>query len=229
MDNSVVIKGNKNGITVILDNKIDFEALKEKIATKFKDSSSILGACKTAISFQGRDLSDSEEVEILEIIGKNSDLDVVCVLNDDDDEKNRKFGKAVDDKLMDVSGNYAVFHKGMIRGGDSLEKDKSIIVLGDVNPNASISSDGNIIILGSLKGIAQAGASGNRNAFIFALDMQPSQLRIADSIARAADPGTKDDMFLSGPMIAYLEQGNIVIETVNKNSINSIKLTPSVI
>ena len=228
MDNSVVIKGNKNGITVILDSKIDFEALKEKIATKFKDSSSILGSCKTAISFQGRDLTDSEEVEILDIIGKNSDLDVVCVLNDDD-EKDRKFGKAVDDKLMDVSGNYAVFHKGMIRGGDSLEKDKSIIVLGDVNPNATISSDGNIIVLGSLKGIAQAGASGNRNAFIFALDMQPSQLRIADSIARAADPDTKDDVFLSGPMIAYLEQGNIVIETVNKNSINSIKLTPSVI
>ncbi|MCR5324759.1 MAG: septum site-determining protein MinC [Lachnospiraceae bacterium] len=229
MDNSVVIKGNKNGITVILDNKIDFEALKEKIATKFRDSSSILGACKTAISFQGRNLTDSEEMEILDIIGKNSDLDIVCVINDDDDEKNRKFGKAVDDKLMDMSGNVAVFHKGIIRGGDSLERDKSLVILGDVNPNASVTSDGNIIILGSLKGIAQAGASGNRNAFIFALDMQPSQLRIADAIARAADPDAKDEVFSAGPMIAYLEQGSIVMETVNKDSIKNIKLTPSVI
>ncbi|MBR4725797.1 MAG: septum site-determining protein MinC [Lachnospiraceae bacterium] len=226
MDNSVVIKGNKNGITVILDGKMDFELLKEKIAAKFKDSSRILGEYKTAIAFQGRDLTDAEEIEILDIIGKNSDLDIVCVINDDD-KTSQAFGNAIDTKLMDVSGNVAVFHKGIIRGGDVVSKDKSIIVLGDVNPNASLSSDGNIIILGSLKGIAQAGASGNRNAFIFALDMQPSQLRIADVIARSAD--TKDGMFESGPMIAYLDGENICIEPVSKKAVNNIRLTPSIL
>ena len=226
MDNSVVIKGNKNGITVILDNKTDFETLKELIATKFRDSSKILGACKTAIAFQGRELSDAEEIEILDIIGQNSELDIVCVLNDDE-EKDKAFGKAIDDKLMDVSGNVAVFHKGIIRGGDIVNKDKSIIVLGDVNPNASLSSDGNIIILGSLKGMAQAGASGNRNSFIFALDMQPSQLRIADVIARSSDEKGSDAV--SGPMIAYLDQDNICIETVSKKAMSSIKLTPSLL
>ena len=224
MDNSVVIKGNKNGITVILDNKIDFETLKDKIATKFQDSSKILGACKTAIAFQGRKLSDAEEIEILDTIGANSQLDIVCVINEDE-EKNNIFGNAIDTKLMDVSGNIAVFHKGMIRGGDTVCEDKSIILLGDVNPNANISSNGNIIVLGSLKGMAHAGASGNRNAFIFALDLQPMQLRIADTIAQP----DKDNPIDPGPMIAYLENENICIEPVSKKAVNAIKLTPSLL
>ena len=224
MDNSVVIKGNKNGITVILDNKLEFEDLKERIAVKFRDSSKILGECKTAIAFQGRKLTDAEEIEILDTIGANSQLDIVCVLNEDDD-KSRTFGNAIDAKLMDDSANVALFKKGILRGGDNQVEDKSVILLGDVNPNANITSDGNIIILGSLKGMAHAGASGNRNAFIFALDLQPMQLRIADTIAQP----DKDNPIDPGPMIAYLEQDNICIEPVSKKAVNAIKLTPSIL
>ncbi|MBO4506809.1 MAG: septum site-determining protein MinC, partial [Lachnospiraceae bacterium] len=48
-----------------------------------------------------------------------------------------------------------------------------MIYVGDINPGAAISSNGNIIVLGALKGNAVAGASGNRDAFVFALDMNP--------------------------------------------------------
>ena len=223
MDNSVVIKGNKNGITVVLDKNMDFGMLKERIAAKFQSSAKVFGASKVAISFRGRELSNEEELEVLDVIGNNSELEIVCVLNEDNNRE-KLVGKAIDETLMDNSGNYAVFHKGIIRGGDSVVKDKSIVVLGDVNPNASLCSNGNIIILGSLRGMAHAGASGNKNAFIFALDMQPSQLRIADVIARAADDKTHDDQPV--PMIAYLDEENICIETVNKKSVNNIRLTP---
>ena len=227
MDNSVVIKGNKNGITLILDSKLDFETLKEKIAVKFKDSARIWGNTKVAIAFQGRELTDAEQVEILDVIGENSDLDVICVLAEDDN-RSRSFGEAIDETLMDRSGNSAVFYKGIIRGGEVVERDKSIIVLGDVNPNANLSSEGNIVILGSLKGTACAGSSGNRNAFIFALDMQPSQLRIADFIARSAD-GTESKLNSTGPMLAYLDSENICIEPVSKKAIGNINLKPGIV
>ena len=223
MDNSVVIKGNRNGITVILDSAMDFEQLKKRIAEKFQSSAKIFGSSKVAVTFQGRRLSDREELEVLDIICNNSELEIVCVLSDDE-SKNKAFGKAIDETMMESSGNYAVFHKGIIRGGDSVSKDKSIVVLGDVNPNATLCSNGNIIILGALRGIAQAGASGNRNAFIFALDMEPSQLRIADVIARSDDEkGSPKSM---GPMIAYLDGENICIESVSKKAVNSISLNP---
>ena len=224
MDNSVMIKGNKNGITVVLDSNLDFAVLKEKLAEKFQSSAKVFGSSRIAVSFQGRTLTDSEELELIDIIGQNSELEVICVLNDDE-SKGKMVGKAIDESLMDVSGNFAVFKKGIIRGGDTINEDKSIILLGDVNPNASVSSNGNIVILGSLRGMAQAGASGNKNAFIFALDMQPMQLRIADVIARAADE--KETEKNTVPMIAYLDDDNICIETVSKKAVNSIKLTPS--
>ncbi|MCR5684292.1 MAG: septum site-determining protein MinC [Lachnospiraceae bacterium] len=227
MDNSVVIKGNKNGITLLLDPKLDFETLKEKIAVKFRDSARIWGDHKVAIAFQGRDLTDAEQVEVLDVIGQNSSLDVICVLSDDDTQS-KNFTEAIDETLMDRSGNSAVFYKGIIRGGEIVEKDKSIIVLGDVNPNANIISEGNIVILGSLKGTACAGSSGNHNAFIFALDMQPSQLRIADTIARSAD-ASEGKTGSTGPMLAYLDHENICIEPVSKKAIGNINLRPGIV
>ena len=43
------------------------------------------------------------------------------------------------------------------------------------------------MILGALKGNAQAGCMGDRNCFIFALDMQPIQIQIGDLIAKSPD------------------------------------------
>lgn len=48
-----------------------------------------------------------------------------------------------------------------------------------------------MIILGSLKGNVYAGSSGNTNAFVVALDMDPVQIRIADTIARSPDKPRK--------------------------------------
>lgn len=221
MDNSVVIKGNKNGIVIVLDPELPFEALKERCAQKFIDSSKFLGDCKTAISFEGRSLSAAEELELLDVIRENSKLDVVCVL-DKDDSKSKSFEDAINEKLMDYSGNVARFYKGNLRSGQVLEMDTSVIVIGDVNPGASVVSNGNIIVLGSLKGTAYAGASGNINAFVLALDMMPIQIRISDVIARS--PDKPDKQSAAETKIAYLEDGRIYTETVSKNVLNSLKI-----
>jgi len=43
------------------------------------------------------------------------------------------------------------------------------------------------LIWGKLKGVAHAGATGNQKCRIMALEMQPTQLRIADAVARAPE------------------------------------------
>jgi septum site-determining protein MinC len=103
-----------------------------------------------------------------------------------------------------------------------LEFETSVVIIGDVNHGASIVSKGNIIVLGSLKGHAFAGATGNTNAFVVALDMSPMQIRIADTIARAPDKPVKDE--IKEPKIAFLEEGNIYIEPLNKNILHDIRL-----
>lgn len=221
MNNSVIIKGNKHGIVVVLDAKIEFEQLKEEIAKKFKESSKFLGNAQMAISFEGRILTDMEQREVLNIISENSDLCVVCIVNFDE-EKDKVFQKALDEKLMELSNTIGQFYKGNLRSGQTLEMETSVIVIGDVNPGASIVSKGNIIILGALKGTVFAGASGNENAFVLALDMCPGQIRIADTIARAPDHPAKEEQ--KEAKIAFLEEGNIYIEPLNKKVLGDIRL-----
>lgn len=219
MNQSVVIKANNYGIRVVLDPEPDFVSLKQMVAEKFRESARFLGNADLALSFEGRELSDTEERELLNIISINSELHIVCVI-DKDPAREEMFKKSLSDKLMELDSKTGQFYKGNLRSGQVLEFETSVIVLGDVNPGAKIISKGNIIILGSLKGNAIAGAAGNENAFILALNMKPIQLRIADAIARCSDEPDKDQT--KEPQIAFMEEGNIYIETLDKNALGSI-------
>lgn len=221
MNNSVIIKGNKYGIVVVLSPDEPFEELKQLIADKFKESSKFFENAKMAISFEGRKLTTEEQREILDIISENADMHIVCIM-DNDAELQDKFHKTLDQKLLELSNNTGQFYKGILRSGASLEFETSVIIIGDVNHGARVVSKGNIIVLGALKGTAFAGATGNTNSFVVALDMSPTQIRIADTIARAPDKPVKEEV--KEAKIAFLEDGNIYIEPLNKNILQDINL-----
>lgn len=221
VNNSVIIKGNKFGIIVVLSSDVNFEDLKVQIADKFKESSKFFEKAKMAISFEGRTLTNEEQKDILDIIGKNTDMQIVCVI-DNDPKTEELFKKTLEEKLMELENNTGQFYKGILRSGAALEFENSVVIIGDVNNGARVVSKGNIIVLGSLKGNAFAGATGNTNSFVVALDMSPTQIRIADTIARSPDKPVKDAV--KEPKIAFLEDGNIYIEPLNKNVLNDIRL-----
>lgn len=224
MDNSVIIKGNKYGIIVVLDEELSFPELKVKVRNKFKDSSKFFDDAKMAISFEGRDLSTEEERQILDIIAEETELHVVCII-DKDEKTEEVFKKSLDEKLLELSNTTGQFYKGNLRSGQVLESETSIIIIGDVNPGARIVSKGNIVVLGSLRGTVFAGATGNSNSFVVALDMMPGQIRIADAIARSPDNlKTKEVKEAKEAKIAFLEEGNIYIEPLSKDAINDISL-----
>ena len=100
MKNSVVIKGNKYGIIVMLDNTMPFEELKEAVASKFKESSKFLGDSAMGITFEGRFLENDEIRELLDVINENSDLNIVCVV-DNDKEIARLIGEKTKDEVLD--------------------------------------------------------------------------------------------------------------------------------
>lgn len=221
MNNSVMIKGNKYGIVVVLDDTLDFSELKEIIAEKFKESNKFFGDAKMALSFEGRKLSVDEQREILDIIHENSSLHVICIV-DNDTNQEALHKKSLEDKLMELSQTTGQFYKGTLRSGSVVEFETSVIIIGDVNNGARVVSKGNIIVLGALKGNAYAGATGNTNSFVVALNMQPLQIRIADIIARSPDKPIKEET--KEAKIAFLEEGNIYIEPISKSVLNDISL-----
>lgn len=221
MNHSVMIKGTKSGIIVVLDEETEFDLLVQQVAEKFRESSKFLGNATIAISFEGRKLSNEQQKILVDTISSNTQLFVACVV-ETDPQKEELFRKNLEECLMDLTTNTGQFYKGNLRSGQVLDVETSIIVIGDINNGAKVVSKGNIIILGALKGTAFAGASGNERAFVVALDMNPLQIRIADVIARAPDKPTKNAV--KEAKIAFIEDGNIYIEPLNKNVLHDICL-----
>ena len=82
----------------------------------------------------------------------------------------------------EIATSETKFHKGSLRSGQQLEFEGSLVIIGDVNPGAQVIAGENIIILGQLRGLAHAGAKGNRDAVIEAVEIDSLQLRIADVV-----------------------------------------------
>lgn len=99
-----------------------------------------------------------------------------------------------------------LYLKTTIRSGMEIRHDGTVILFGDVNPGGAILAQGDILIWGRLRGIAHAGAKGDRTCRIMGLHLQPTQLRIADVVARAptTPPGNH-------PEIAYISSDGIRI------------------
>jgi septum site-determining protein MinC len=97
-----------------------------------------------------------------------------------------------------------------LRSGQKIETEHSLVVFGDVNSGAELIAGGDIVVLGTLRGVAHAGAydetGGGR--VIFALDLQPTQLRIGMVISR----GGGSDKKSSAPEVARVESNLIVVE-----------------
>lgn len=217
----VVIKSNKYGIVLILDDKMPHESLLEEIALKFKESARFFKDAKMVLTFEGRNLTKEEEFDILAVIEKNSSIHIVCVI-DQNMERENYFKKTLEGKLDEIDNQDGQFYKGTLRSGQVLESETSVVVLGDVNPGAKVISKGNIIILGTLKGTVYAGAAGNESAFVAALSMNPMQIRIGDVIARSSDEHKKKQD--GEPKISFVENGSIYIEPITKEVLNDIHI-----
>lgn len=228
MGNAVMIKGTTYGFSVYIDEQAEFSLVAEEIKEKFKESAKFFGNAKMAISFDGKKLSTDEQRKILDIIAENSDVNIVCVI-DKNSETEELHRKSLEDHLQALDGSNGQFYKGNLRSGQVLETETSIIIIGDVNQGATVTSKGNIIVLGALYGNVYAGAGGNENAFVMALELDPVQIRIADTIARAPDKVGKmlwkrEKEKTKEPKIAFRSGENIFIEPVSRTVLNDIKL-----
>jgi septum site-determining protein MinC len=103
-----------------------------------------------------------------------------------------------------------LFLRRTLRSGQSIQHDGDICIIGDVNPGAEIIGGGDVVVWGSLRGVVHAGASGDTNAVICALQLAPTQLRIADMRSRSPETGGSGPRVT--PEIARSVNGQIVVE-----------------
>jgi septum site-determining protein MinC len=106
-----------------------------------------------------------------------------------------------------LEGENAVLVHRTLRSGFKISHHGHIIVLGDVNPGAEVIAGGSIIVWGRLRGGVHAGADGDENQVICALELTPTQLRISGYAA--SSPKRKGKL---EPELARIENGQIIAQ-----------------
>lgn len=240
MAERVTLKGVKSGIVLRLPEGGDFDALIPAIEDKFKNAAEFFGSKHLILSIEGRQISEAEAGRILMLLAGNTKVKCEGVVIDNPDLEDR-FSKLLGpdpghenelaamkkerDRMMStietlkgaVDPRNCRVIMGNLRSGANIETPGSLMVIGDVKPGASVTAGGCVFVLGALQGTADAGAYGDPDAFIFAMEMDPIQIRISDAMAIAADntPKQKKGIFAKKearpPEVALINEGHIII------------------
>ena len=224
MKNPVIIKSFPNGLSIYLDAEMPFAQLLEEIGMKFRESANFFKDASMVVSFEGRELSDQEERQIVNVITANSALNILCIMGKNE-ETNKNYVKALQ-KLsfhQEVLENAGQFYKGTLKDGQLLETENSIIVLGDVYPGACIVSSKDVVILGGLFGQAYAGGNGEEGHFVVALEMSPEKLKIGDFKYKTSEKQSKWSIKPKiQPKIAYVKDARVIIEPITKELLSDL-------
>ena len=212
MREAVILKSYQNGIAIKLNPEVPFEKILEELSVKFTQSKAFFGSSKVAVSLEGREVSDEEE----------SDVKVICIVGRDE-KTNRLFLKALKNMEKRLSGDEeGKFYRGSLKNHESLETETSIIILGDVHPGCSVVSAKNIIILGGLYGKAYAGANGDEEHYIVALEMAPESLTIGDFKYQSKERHRKKLIQPRiQPKIAFVKNRRIMFEPLTKELLDT--------
>lgn len=215
MRENVMIKKFPNGITLFLNNEIEFDFLLTEIADKFKQNRNFFRDAKMALALEGRSFTEEEERAIINTIHESSEIRILCLVGKNE-ATNKTFVKAVQKIEMHDIDNIGKFYRGTLKNSQKIETDSSIVILGDVYPGSSVTATKDIIILGGLYGEAYAGAGGEDGHFIAALEMSPEKIKIGDFRYRAKEKTRWTIKPKVQPEIAYVKGGQIVREPITK-------------
>lgn len=204
MREAVIFKGARDGLQLVIDDRADFSAVLDELKEKLTSAANFftLGT-KIDIYPAAESIPESQRFEIIRLL---ADHGLECAPKAEKPEgimpsKPEYEGIGYETQTLVVEKT--------LRGGQNITYHGSVVVIGDVNPNASVIAGGNIIVLGKCRGVAHAGAYGNHQATITAGRLIAPQLRIAGLIARAPDQIADKPDFIE---TARIKNGIVVIE-----------------
>lgn len=212
MKNCVSIKSFPNGLKVFLEENASFDEILQEIHMKFSEFEKFFKNTKVALSFEGKALTEEQERLIIQEISNVCTIQIACVVSKDA-ETDALFVKALEQANLEQLSNGCNFYKGTLKNGQTLEMPGSVIIMGDVYPEATIISKKNIIVLGGLYGHAHAGVGGE-SCFVAALDMNPQSIKIDETrgfYEKVSKWLIKPKQI---PKIAYKKDDKIVFEEI---------------
>jgi septum site-determining protein MinC len=222
-DQMVAIKGIKDGLLISLSPTEEWLAITSDLASRIDQQSAFFAGARITVDVGERPVP-KHELGTLKALLERRGLMLWAVLSDS--ETTLDAAQALDLKTSTANpipgressegtevspeedGIPGVMIKRTLRSGRTVHSKGHVVVFGDVNPGAEIIAAGDVIIWGKLRGNVHAGADGDETAIVCALDMNPTQLRIAGYITTSPP----DNRRKPKPEIASVRNGQIIVD-----------------
>ncbi|NIK75966.1 septum site-determining protein MinC [Paenibacillus castaneae] len=197
----IIIKGVKEGLVFLLDDKCEFATLLDELQYKLEKTHQQLltgPLVHVQVKLGSRHITDDDKDRIKSVIKSQGNLMVQSVESD----------PPLIDSEQQKQPNLQVL-TSIIRSGQTYEHDGDLLLIGDLNPGGTLLCTGDIYVLGALRGVAHAGIGGRTDVIIATSLMRPTQLRIADVISRPPEEWMTGDASME---FAFLSEGRMQID-----------------
>ena len=221
MNDEVVLKGDRDGLLLVINSDKNFSEILRILKTKLETSHDFFSKSPQPliIRYRGkRKLTFEENRKLFDLLNEHGLV------------YNNSFFEQPSEKIEQITrlqtflpevpltapvgsiARPALIVYRTVRGGQSIKYNGTIIVFGDVNPSAHIMAENDIFVAGATRGILHAGCLGDRTATVVAATFSGGQIRIADLIVRAPDDAVGTGSF----DLAKVYDNQIVIDSVSK-------------
>ena len=224
----IAIKGVNDGLLISLSTTESWQSVTDQLVSRIDEQAEFYAGANITVELGARPVP-KYELSSLKALLERRGLSLSLVLSESD--TTRKSAAALEVATENISlpeaptpavletapvnpeetGTHGVLFRRTLRSGRTIHSDGHVIVFGDVNPGAKVIATGDIVVWGKLRGYVHAGADGNESAIVCALDMNPSQLRIADFVVTSPPDKRKKIM----PEVALVRDNQIIVETTD--------------
>lgn len=218
MSDLISIKGGRDGLRIRFDDVADWAALLAQLERQLTQNQAFFSGARLTLDLGDRAVSEEQLAEILGLMQQHGVATDALSANA---RESRNAARAAGIAARPLprypepaagAGPAAAEAEAMlltrtVRSGQVVRHSGHITLIGDVNPGGELIAGGSVVVWGRMRGFVHAGALGDAEAVVCAIELRPTQLRIADQIATA--PKGKGP---HAPEVARIEAGQIVVE-----------------
>jgi septum site-determining protein MinC len=221
-DESITIKGIREGLLLtIKPDAGDWPSMSGKVTERIDEQRAFFKGARLALHVGTRPVR-LHELDTLKAILTNREITLWAVVSESDTTIQAAKHLGLETSLIthneeqletapvnpEEAGAAGVVILHTLRNGRTVRTQGHVTIHGDVNPGAEIIAGGSVFVWGRLRGIVHAGANGDESAVVCALDLMPTQLRIASYITVSPE----DKRRKPRPEIATVREGKIVAQ-----------------
>ena len=221
----IAIKGVNDGLLISLSATESWQSVTDQLAARIDEKAAFFAGANITVELGERPVP-KYELSSLKALLERRGLSLSLVRSDSDTTQKSAASLAVpiENKIPaappmpaeretapvnpEETGTQGVLFRRTLRSGRTIHSQGHVIVFGDVNPGAKVIAAGDIVVWGKLRGYVHAGVGGDESAIVCALEMSPSQLRIADYVV-TSPPGKRKKI---KPEVALVRGSQIIVE-----------------